>query len=297
MRKQQQPRGRLVVAGLGYSGSAVARAGRGGRLGGAGHGPRPGAGGGTARRRGGGLRRGRRGDRRGHASAGHRGAGGGGRPGARRPCRGDPRRAGAALDRLSLDHRRLWRPRRRRGGRGDAARPRPAAQPAAAGGRAGTGRRWPRAARWTSSASAASTAPAAAPSTTCARAPPGARCKPGHLFGRIHRDDIALAVWRRPAPGAGRPGCGCCTWWMTSRPRARWWSRKRPGCSASRRRRPIPFEQALPGMSAMARSFWSENRRVANAATKAALGIAWRYPSYREGLAAILAEERGEGPA
>ena len=50
-------------------------------------------------------------------------------------------------------------------------------------------------------------------------------------------------------------------------------------------------------MSPMARCFWAENRRVANAATKAALGIAWRYPTYREGLAAILGEERGEGPA
>jgi hypothetical protein len=48
-------------------------------------------------------------------------------------------------------------------------------------------------------------------------------------------------------------------------------------------------------MSPMALSFWSENRRVANAATKAALGIAWRYPSYREGLAASLAEERHQG--
>ena len=51
----------------------------------------------------------------------------------------------------------------------------------------------------------------------------------------------------------------------------------------------IPFEQALPAMSPMARSFWSENRRVANATTKAALGIAWRYPTYREGLRALLA--------
>lgn len=49
-----------------------------------------------------------------------------------------------------------------------------------------------------------------------------------------------------------------------------------------------PYEQAEPGMSEMARSFWSENRRVANAATKAALGLEWRYPTYREGLAAIL---------
>ena len=39
-------------------------------------------------------------------------------------------------------------------------------------------------------------------------------------------------------------------------------------------------------MSPMARSFWAENRKVANAKTKAALGIAWLYPSYREGLRA-----------
>jgi len=54
----------------------------------------------------------------------------------------------------------------------------------------------------------------------------------------------------------------------------------------------IPFEEARASMSPMALSFWAENRRVANAATKAALGIEWRYPSYREGLAASLAEER-----
>ena len=44
----------------------------------------------------------------------------------------------------------------------------------------------------------------------------------------------------------------------------------------------------------MARSFWAENRKVSSTKTKAALGIAWLYPSYREGLRAILAEEAGE---
>jgi hypothetical protein len=57
----------------------------------------------------------------------------------------------------------------------------------------------------------------------------------------------------------------------------------------------IPFEEARTSMSPMALSFWAENRRVANAATKAALGIAWRYPSFREGLAASLTEERRQG--
>jgi hypothetical protein len=56
----------------------------------------------------------------------------------------------------------------------------------------------------------------------------------------------------------------------------------------------VSFAEALPTMSPMARSFWNENRRVASAKTRTALGIAWRYPSYREGLRGILAEERGD---
>ena len=44
-------------------------------------------------------------------------------------------------------------------------------------------------------------------------------------------------------------------------------------------------------MNPMARSFWAENRKVGNAMTKAALGLTWLYPTYREGLQAILAGE------
>jgi hypothetical protein len=33
---------------------------------------------------------------------------------------------------------------------------------------------------------------------------------------------------------------------------------------------------------------------VRSAGTRAALGLAWRYPTYREGLRAILAEEKPE---
>ena len=60
---------------------------------------------------------------------------------------------------------------------------------------------------------------------------------------------------------------------------------------------PVPFEQACAAMSPMARSFWAENRKVASRRTQQELGLRWRYPTYREGLRAILAEERGEGPA
>ncbi|HTJ58104.1 MAG TPA: SDR family oxidoreductase [Devosiaceae bacterium] len=53
----------------------------------------------------------------------------------------------------------------------------------------------------------------------------------------------------------------------------------------------IPFE--LAEMTPMARSFYADNKRVSNAAIKRALGIELLYPSYREGLAAILAAETG----
>jgi nucleoside-diphosphate-sugar epimerase len=43
-------------------------------------------------------------------------------------------------------------------------------------------------------------------------------------------------------------------------------------------------------LSPMARSFYAENRRVANGRAKRLLGWTPRYPTYREGLAACLAE-------
>jgi nucleoside-diphosphate-sugar epimerase len=47
----------------------------------------------------------------------------------------------------------------------------------------------------------------------------------------------------------------------------------------------IPFEAA--NMTPMARSFYSDNKRVSNKAIKEALGIELLYPTYREGLDAI----------
>lgn len=57
---------------------------------------------------------------------------------------------------------------------------------------------------------------------------------------------------------------------------------------------PISLADAVRSMSPMARSFWTESRLVSNAATKKILGLNWNYPSYREGLKAILAEESGQ---
>ncbi|MFX4296409.1 MULTISPECIES: SDR family oxidoreductase [Roseobacteraceae] len=48
----------------------------------------------------------------------------------------------------------------------------------------------------------------------------------------------------------------------------------------------IPIEQA--DMTPMARSFYAESKRVRNDRIKEALGVRLRYPTYREGLAALL---------
>lgn len=112
--------------------------------------------------------------------------------------------------------------------------------------------------------------------------------KPGQLFGRIHRDDIAELVHAaliRKATGIfnGADDEPAAPSEVVSE------AARLLGVSAPP---PVAFEQAVLSMSPMARSFWAENRKVSAKKTKARLGLSWRYPTYREGLAAILAEER-----
>jgi nucleoside-diphosphate-sugar epimerase len=117
--------------------------------------------------------------------------------------------------------------------------------------------------------------------------------KPGHAFSRIHRDDIARAV--HAATLQDLPNATRVLNLVDDEPAA---NADVTAHAAHLLGLPPPpaldFETARATMSPMALSFWAENRRVANAATKAALGIGWLYPTFREGLAAILAEERRE---
>jgi nucleoside-diphosphate-sugar epimerase len=119
--------------------------------------------------------------------------------------------------------------------------------------------------------------------------------KPGHAFGRIHREDIAGAVLAA-ALQDGEDGA-----------RVLHLADDVPAESAEVIAEAafllgieppplIPFDQARAGMSEMAASFWAENRKVASAETQRMIGYRWRYPSYREGLRAILAEEGGAAP-
>ena len=117
--------------------------------------------------------------------------------------------------------------------------------------------------------------------------------RPGHAFGRIHRGDIAAAVMA----AIERPGAGTRVFNLSD---------DEPAESAAVIEEAarllgvppppaVPFEQAAAGMSDMARSFWADDRRVASRRTQEVLGIRWRYPTYREGLAGILAEEAADG--
>jgi len=118
--------------------------------------------------------------------------------------------------------------------------------------------------------------------------------KPGHAFGRIHRDDIAGAVLA--AVQQDRPPGMRVLHLADDQPEE---SAVVIAHAAQLLGTALPpaiaYADALPGMSEMARSFWADNRKVASRITQERLGYDWKYPSYREGLASILAEERGEG--
>lgn len=106
----------------------------------------------------------------------------------------------------------------------------------------------------------------------------------GQVFSRIHVDDIAavlLASIARPRPGAVYNVCD-------DEPAAQEavvaYAAKLLGLAPPPL---VPLAQAE--LSPMARSFWADNKRVSNALIKRELGVALTYPSYREGLAAVLA--------
>jgi nucleoside-diphosphate-sugar epimerase len=115
--------------------------------------------------------------------------------------------------------------------------------------------------------------------------------KPGHSFSRIHRDDIAQACLAAAERPDGHRILHLVDDEAAAAAQVAEEAARLLGLPAPPE---VPFAEASARMSEMARSFWSENRRVASTRTKAALGIAWRYPTFREGLAAILAEEGAE---
>ena len=108
--------------------------------------------------------------------------------------------------------------------------------------------------------------------------------KKGQVFSRIHVDDIAgvlCASIDRPQPGRAYNVCDdepCPPQDVVA-------------FAATLLNMPappeIPFEKA--DLSPMAKSFYAESKRVSNRRVKEELGYRMIYPSYREGLTALLA--------
>ena len=107
--------------------------------------------------------------------------------------------------------------------------------------------------------------------------------KPGQMFSRIHADDIAqvlAASISQPRPGAIYNLCD---------------DDPAPpqdvlAYAAQLLNMPLPpkVDFALAEMTAMARSFYAENKRVRNNLIKSELNIALKYPSYKDGLQSLL---------
>jgi nucleoside-diphosphate-sugar epimerase len=108
--------------------------------------------------------------------------------------------------------------------------------------------------------------------------------KPGQVFNRVHVDDIARALVAAIDKDAGHSIYNI--------------SDDEPAppqdvlaYAAELLRLPmppdVPFEKAA--LTGMAATFWAENKRVNNALIKRDLGVELLYPTYREGLRALLA--------
>lgn len=113
--------------------------------------------------------------------------------------------------------------------------------------------------------------------------------KPGQVFSRIHVEDIAQvlkASIERPNPGAAYNLCD---------------DDPAPpqdviAHAAELLGLPVPpavaFDEAE--MTPMARSFYAESKRVRNDRIKTELGVTLKYPDYRAGLAALLAQDKAD---
>jgi nucleoside-diphosphate-sugar epimerase len=114
--------------------------------------------------------------------------------------------------------------------------------------------------------------------------------KPGQVFSRIHVEDIAQvleASIRQPDPGAVYNLCD---------------DDPAPPQDVILHAAELlglepPPEEAFDSaeMSAMARSFYAESKRVSNRRIKEELGVTLYYPDYRAGLAALLEAEGNTG--
>jgi nucleoside-diphosphate-sugar epimerase len=110
--------------------------------------------------------------------------------------------------------------------------------------------------------------------------------KPGQVFNRIHVDDIATAVC------AGIDGRGATSAYNVADDEPTPPQDVIVFAAALLHMPPppeVPFTDAQ--LSPMAASFYADNKRVSNARLRQELGVTLKFPTYREGLRAILGGE------
>ncbi|MEM1430424.1 MAG: SDR family oxidoreductase [Pseudomonadota bacterium] len=111
--------------------------------------------------------------------------------------------------------------------------------------------------------------------------------KPGQVFSRIHVDDIAqIVAASMAAPVPGGRAYNLCDDDPAPPQDVLAHAAALLGLPPPPE---VPFEAAE--LSPMARSFYAESKRVRNDRIKAELGVKLRYPTYREGLRALLDSE------
>ena len=109
--------------------------------------------------------------------------------------------------------------------------------------------------------------------------------KPGQTFSRIHVDDLAAALEASMAKPEPDTIYNLCDDEPAPQAEVVAYAAELLGVA------PPPleaFDVASKTMSPMAQSFYTESKRVRNTRMKEGLGVRLRYPSYREGLKAIL---------
>jgi nucleoside-diphosphate-sugar epimerase len=111
--------------------------------------------------------------------------------------------------------------------------------------------------------------------------------KPGHVFSRVHVDDIVQALWismQNPQANA--------IYNVSDDEPAEPSALVVEAANLLGMAPPELITFDPEKMSPMAASFWSECRRVSNQKLKKELGVQLLYPTYRQGLRAILQEEQ-----
>ncbi len=111
--------------------------------------------------------------------------------------------------------------------------------------------------------------------------------KPGQVFNRIHVEDIVqvlMASMARPNPGAAYN--------LADDDPVPSWEVITYACEVLGIAPPpmIPYNEA--DMAPIARSFYADNKRVANMRIKEELGVALKYPDYKAGIDACLRAEQ-----